>query len=69
MSLGRPAARFPKLNPETTMLCLCRRCVCWLAVILTSAAPSPAVAGESFPVGSELVLDTHDAGNQAHPND
>ncbi len=39
------------------MLCLCRRFVCWLVVILASAALWPAAAGESFPFGSELMLD------------
>lgn len=39
------------------MSCLCRRFACWLAVILASAAPWPAVAGQSFPFGSELMLD------------
>src|SRR5580692_12773844 len=39
------------------MLCLCRRFACWLAMILISAAPWPAAAGESFPFGSELMLD------------
>ncbi len=39
------------------MLCLCRRFACWLAMILISAALWPAAAGESFPFGSELMLD------------
>ena len=39
------------------MLCLCRRFACWLAAILVSAALWPAAAGESFPFGSELMLD------------
>ncbi len=39
------------------MLCLCRRFVCWLAMILVSAALWPAAAGEGFPFGSELMLD------------
>jgi META domain len=39
------------------MLCLRRRFACWLAVILAVAVPWPAVAGESFPFGSELMLD------------
>ncbi|MFZ3335913.1 MAG: hypothetical protein WA199_08165, partial [Xanthobacteraceae bacterium] len=39
------------------MLCLCRRCACWLAAILASAALWPAVAAESFPFGNELILD------------
>lgn len=39
------------------MPCLCRRFVCWLAVPLASAALWPAVAAESFPFGSELILD------------
>jgi hypothetical protein len=39
------------------MLCLCRRCVCSMAVLLASIALWPAAAGESFPFGSELMLD------------
>jgi hypothetical protein len=39
------------------MLCPRRRFACWLAVILASAAPWPALAGENFPFGSELILD------------
>jgi hypothetical protein len=39
------------------MLCLRRRFACWLAVILASAAPWPALAGDGFPFGSELMLD------------
>jgi len=39
------------------MLCLCRGFACWLAMILISAALWPAAAGESFPFGSELMLD------------
>ncbi len=39
------------------MLCLCRRCACSLAAILASAALWPAVAAQSFPFGSELILD------------
>jgi len=34
-----------------------RRCACWLAVLVASAALGSAVAGESFPFGSELMLD------------
>lgn len=39
------------------MLCLCRRFACWLAVILASATPWLALAGDGFPFGSELMLD------------
>jgi hypothetical protein len=39
------------------MLCLCRRFACWLAVFLASAALWSAAAGESFPFGSELMLE------------
>ena len=38
------------------MLCLCRR-FAWLAVLFASAVLQPAVAGEGFPFGSELMLD------------
>jgi len=39
------------------MLCLRRRFACWLAVILAAAVSWPAVAGEGFPFGTELMLD------------
>lgn len=39
------------------MLCLCRRCACWLALTVASAALWPAVAAGGFPFGSELILD------------
>jgi hypothetical protein len=39
------------------MLCPCRRFVRWLAAILASAALWPAIAAETFPFGSELMLD------------
>src|ERR1700761_6331131 len=40
------------------MLNHCQRCVCLFALLIAAAAVSPAGAGESFPFGSELMLDT-----------
>ena len=40
------------------MLCLCRRCACWLVWAVLASSILPAIAGESsFPFGSELMLD------------